>query len=36
MLETDWAVKVGSGFVLKFWKEYLDSSNLPLIDAKTQ
>ena len=23
-------------FVLKFWKEYLDSSNLPLIDAKTQ
>ncbi len=32
----DGGLKFAEKFILKFWKEYLDNSNLPLIDAKTQ
>ncbi len=32
----DGGLKFAEKFILKFWKEHLDNSNLPLIDAKTQ
>ena len=32
----DSGIKSAEKFVLKFWKNYLDNSTLPLIDSKTQ
>ena len=32
----DGGIKSAENFVLNFWKQYLDNSTLPLIDAKTQ
>ena len=32
----DGGIKSAEKFILNFWKKYLENSNLPLIDAKTQ
>ena len=32
----DGGIKSAEKFVLNFWKKYLENSNIPLIDAKTQ